>query len=204
MNLKQIFENFNAYDNKTALNIIKKNNENSLDVNDKNLIIVAGPNGSGKTTLVANLYNSRALSYPYLNADLFASTLLSFIADDLERNKSSMYYTMDKVAKYINIGKSFCYETVLSHPSKIELIKLAKEKGYKITSIFVYTNSPSINIERVKARAEQGGHDVPIDKIQSRYYRSIELSKELKLLSDKYYSFDNSKTLTIKNLEIEK
>lgn len=93
---------------------------------------------------------------------------------------------------------------MLSHPSKIELIKLAKEKGYKITSIFVYTNSPSINIERVKARAEQGGHDVPIDKIQSRYYRSIELSKELKLLSDKYYSFDNSKILIIKNLEIEK
>ncbi len=27
MNLKQIFENINAYDNKTALNIIKKNNE---------------------------------------------------------------------------------------------------------------------------------------------------------------------------------
>ena len=44
MNLKQIFENFNAYDNKTALNIIKKNNENSLDVNDKNLIIIAPSN----------------------------------------------------------------------------------------------------------------------------------------------------------------
>lgn len=90
---------------------------------------------------------------------------------------------------------------MLSHPSKLELIKLAKEKGYEITSIFVYTNSPEINIERVAKRVEQGGHDVPKNKIVERYYRSLEFSKVLKEFSKNFYKFNNSKPLAITNLK---
>lgn len=204
-NITNCINNFKAYDNKSSLSIIKNlGSEEVLDKNDKRLFVIAGPNGSGKTTLIANMYKLGKLDVPYLNADLFASTLYSFISDEKDRNLKSMYYTMEKVEKFINIGKSFCYETVLSHPSKLELIKLAKEKEYEITSIFVYTNSPEINIERVAKRVEQGGHDVPKNKIVERYYRSLEFSKRLQELSNKFYIFDNSKDLNSMNAEVNK
>lgn len=194
---------FKAYDNKSSLAIIKKTGE-KFDKSDKRLFVVAGPNGSGKTTLIANLYNLGILDVPYINADLFASTLYSFITDERDRNLKSMYYTMDMVEKYINVGKSFCYETVLSHPSKIDLIKEAKARGYNVISIFVFLSSPEKNIERVKLRTSQGGHDVPEDKIRDRYIRSLKFSNMLENISDEFYRLDNSKTLPIVNLDREK
>ena len=190
---------FIAYDNKSALNIIK--NANTYGNNDKILLVVAGPNGSGKTTLISNLYQNNIINFDYLNADLFAIEKFSYILDENEKNMQSMFYTMKEVNNYINSGKSFCYETVLSHPSKIELVQNAKEQGFKIVSIFVYTKSPEINIERVGKRFLQGGHNVPKDKIISRYYRSIELSKKLKELSDEYYEFDNSLNKNIQKIK---
>ena len=197
-------KNFKAYDYKSSLRIIKNFNDKIFADNSKHLILVAGPNGSGKTTLIANMYKSGNLQLNYLNADLFAISKFNSIEDELKKNISSMYYTMDLVNKYIKNGKSFCYETVMSHPSKIDLIKKAKENGYKITSIFVYTQNPEINIQRVKLRVMQGGHDVSPEKIKSRYYRSLELSKQLESVSDVILRYDNSKNCLIVEDENQK
>ena len=161
--------------------------------NDKKILYVfAGPNGSGKSTLIANQYKGKKLYVEYVNADIYCNGIFGYVKNEDERNQKAMEYAMDKVLKNIDRGVAFCYETVLSHPSKIELIKKAKDYGFKIVSTFVYTYRPQINIKRVKIRAEQGGHDVPEDKIISRYYRSIKLAKELKAISDEFYKFDNS------------
>ncbi len=172
--------------------------------NDKTIYVFAGPNGSGKSTLLANLYFKHKLEAQYVNADLFCNKLFSDIENLDERNKKSMYYTMELVDNYIREGKSFCYETVLSHPSKLELLKKAKSEGYKIIAIYVKTVDPRINIERVERRTKQGGHYVPDDKVISRYYRSRELSKELRKIADKFYKIDNSidKSIT-KDYEID-
>ena len=42
----------------------------------------------------------------------------------------------------------------------------------------------------------EGGHDVPIPKIISRYYRSIANCVEVVPLIDRVYFYDNSKTDT--------
>jgi len=54
-------------------------------------------------------------------------------------------------------------------------MKQAVEQGYKVYLYFVSTESPYINIFRVAARKAKGGHNVPEDKIISRYYRSLGL-----------------------------
>ena len=79
---KQMFDinKFIAYDNKSALNIIK--NANTYGNNDKILLVVAGPNGSGKTTLISNLYQNNIINFDYLNADLFAIEKFSYILDE--------------------------------------------------------------------------------------------------------------------------
>lgn len=95
--------------------------------------------------------------------------------------------------KLLSDGKKFSFETVFSHPSKIDIIKAAKEAGYKVYLYFVSTKDPEINIYRVKVvRVGKNGHDVPKDKIISRYYRSMDLMYEAAQHTYQSYFFDNS------------
>ncbi|MBS4029137.1 MAG: zeta toxin family protein, partial [Ignavibacteriales bacterium] len=70
--------------------------------------------------------------------------------------------------KLIESGQSFCYETVLSHPSKLKLLEQANVKGYKTYLYFVFTDDWRLNIERVKLRVQEGGHNVDDKKIEQR------------------------------------
>ena len=81
----------------------------------------------------------------------------------------------------------FCFETVMSHHSKIEEIKEAKQKGYKTYLYFICIDDPEVNVSRVENRVEKGGHNVSAEKISSRYY-NIEMIENV----DKCYLFDNS------------
>jgi len=91
-------------------------------------------------------------------------------------------------------NKKFSFETVFSHSSKLELMKSAIKAGYKVYLYFVSTESPEINKYRVKKiRVEEGGHDVPEDKIESRYYRSLSFLYEAAQLSYHTFFFDNSR-----------
>jgi len=86
----------------------------------------------------------------------------------------------------------FCFETVMSHPSKIEEIKEAKQKGYKTYLYFICIDDPEVNVSRVENRVSKGGHNVALEKISSRYYNT--LSNLLPMIEnvDKCYLFDNS------------
>ncbi len=185
-----------AYSNKVT-NQILEGASNIVDNYEKTLFVFAGPNGSGKSTLLANVYFDGLLNSKYVNADMFCRTIFGDIKDINKRNETSMYYTMEMVNKSIKEGKSFCYETVMSHPSKIDIIQNAKDNGYKIISVLVYTENPQINVHRVEMRAKQGGHDVPKDKIIARYYRTMALAQKLEQISDEFYKFDNSAELEI-------
>lgn len=86
----------------------------------------------------------------------------------------------------------FCFETVMSHSSKIDEIKTAKTKGYKTYLYFICTDDPEVNISRVENRVEKGGHDVPSERIKSRYYNTLTNLMSAIENSDKCYLFDNS------------
>ena len=86
----------------------------------------------------------------------------------------------------------FCFETVMSHPSKIEEIKEAKQKGYKTYLYFICIDDPEVNVSRVENRVEKGGHNVAPDKISSRYYNTLNNLMQMIENVDKCYLFDNS------------
>lgn len=86
----------------------------------------------------------------------------------------------------------FCFETVMSHPSKTEEIIEAKRNGYKTYLYFICTDSPQVNISRVENRVAKGGHDVKTSKIESRYYQALKNLKSAIENTDKCYFFDNS------------
>ncbi len=89
-------------------------------------------------------------------------------------------------------GKSFTFETVMSHPDKLRFLKKAKDQGYRIYLYFIATDDPSININRVNIRVAQDGHKVNPNTIIKRYYKSLENLKEAVMLSNRAYLFDNS------------
>lgn len=87
---------------------------------------------------------------------------------------------------------SFSQETVFSHLSKVEALRHAKSAGYRTYLYYVATSTPVINQERVANRYSQGGHDVPPDKIVSRYARSLAHLKDAIPYLSRAFFFDNS------------
>ena len=80
----------------------------------------------------------------------------------------------------------------MSHPSKIDEIKEAKQKGYKTYLYFICIDDPEVNVSRVENRVEKGGHDVAPDKISSRYYSTLNNLIHMIENVDKCFLFDNS------------
>jgi predicted ABC-type ATPase len=94
--------------------------------------------------------------------------------------------------KHIEAGHSFTFESVLSHPSKIDFLEKAKQKGYRIYLYYIATESADININRVNIRISQNGHSVPEKTIRSRYERSLALLYKTIKVSNRAFLFDNS------------
>lgn len=92
----------------------------------------------------------------------------------------------------ITQNKSFSFETVMSHTSKIDEIKQVVSLGYNAYLYFVCIDSPEVNVSRVNNRVEKGGHEVAEDKIIDRYYRTLENLHLALPHCYRAYLFDNS------------
>ncbi|MFN8309989.1 MAG: zeta toxin family protein [Chitinophagales bacterium] len=82
------------------------------------------------------------------------------------------------VEKLMPTKQSFCFETVMSHSSKLKLLDLAVANGYKTYLYFVFTEDPQLNKFRVKQRVLEGGHSVDEQKITNRFFKSFQILPE--------------------------
>jgi len=127
-----------------------------------------------------------------------AAGRLTFAADRLDFGKVVVNSYFASVAcdflrqKLLARKISFTFETVMSHQSKVDLLAQAQAAGYRTYLYFVATDDPAINISRVRNRVNLKGHDVPEDKITTRYYRSLGLLMEAIQHTNRAYVFDNS------------
>jgi predicted ABC-type ATPase len=154
------------------------------------LWLIAGPNGSGKTTF----YYQRLSSHIpiFVNADEIAQGL----GRDPDNAEATDYRAAElaeeRRLELIKTGKTFAAETVFSHPSKVTLLQMAKTSGYITHLVFIATENPEINVERVAHRVRRGGHNVSTDKVISRYERSLENLVRSIVVADNIYIVDNS------------
>lgn len=156
------------------------------------LIVIAGPNGSGKTSVTQRfLHHEWGEGVTYINPDQVAKDIFG----DWNSNSSVL-----KAANYCEQWRerclkeriSFVFETVFSSQDKIDFIMRAKQAGYFIRVFFIATSHPSINASRIANRVMEGGHDVPITKIISRFYKSIMNCEIIAKFVDRLYVYDNS------------
>ena len=89
-------------------------------------------------------------------------------------------------------SEKFSFETVMSHPSKLQFMRQAKQLGFKTYLYFVALTNPRLNVKRVENRVQQGGHDVPEQKIRERYIRTMDQLFDALSIADRAYLFDNS------------
>lgn len=89
------------------------------------IVVFAGPNGSGKSTITGDEW----IKGDYINADDIQAEqgLTALEAADLA--ETSMY-------DHLWRGETFTFETVLSSPRKMKLLREAKEKGYFIRGYY--------------------------------------------------------------------
>ena len=156
------------------------------------LIVVCGPNGSGKTSITHKILNHKWIENSiYINPDEIANHRFGDW-NSLDAIIKAANYAKQLREKCIEDGISFIFETVLSTEDKIEFLFKAKQKGYFIRVFFVGTESPTINAARIVQRVMNGGHDVPIIKIISRYSKSIANCSVIARFVDRLYVYDNS------------
>ena len=93
--------------------------------------------------------------------------------------------------QYLKHRISFSFETVFSHPAKIDILRRAQAAGFKTYMYFVATENPVINVNRIKERVALGGH-VPEEKTRSRYLRCMEQVRYALPYLNRAYFFDNS------------
>jgi predicted ABC-type ATPase len=156
------------------------------------LLLVAGPNGAGKTTVTERgLAHQWFTGCEYINPD--------FIARDEFGDWNSPAAVMQAATRAeamreacLREQRSVAFESVFSAPDKVDFVRRAQAAGYFTRVFFVATSDPAINAARVARRVMQGGHDVPIQKIITRYFRSIANCSLIAPAMDRLYLYDNS------------
>ncbi|MBR6294416.1 MAG: zeta toxin family protein [Lachnospiraceae bacterium] len=156
------------------------------------LIVIAGPNGSGKTTITSKILRHEWMEDAvYVNPDQVAQERFGDW-NSKEAVIQAVHYCEKQREDCLLAGKSLIFETVLSSDGKVDFIRRAREAGFFIRIFFVATSHPSINASRIAQRVMEGGHDVPITKVISRYSKSILNCKRCVSLADRVYVYDNS------------
>jgi predicted ABC-type ATPase len=154
--------------------------------------VIAGPNGAGKTTITARLRADHwSAGVEYLNPDEVARDQFGDWNDPEDVLRAARW-TQARREHLLASGLGIAFETVFSAPDKVDFLQKARRAGYFVRVFFVGTCDPRINAARVADRVIRGGHTVPIDKIVSRYERSMANLPLAIEIAHRVYVFDNS------------
>ena len=139
----------------------------SFPIDQRPLIVaVAGPNGAGKTTFYHSHLKPAGLRF--INADVLALEL-DMVPYAAARVAGSLRSAL------VDQRESFVFETVFSDPvgDKLAFLNDAVERGYMVVLCFIGISGPEVSEQRVAMRVSQGGHDVPSEKLVTRYPRTL-------------------------------
>ncbi len=155
--------------------------------------LLAGPNGAGKSSLYRALLAENVIDakLEFVNADIYERDHLKRVKNPLKRTEAARAWAEGRRSDLLQSKTSFVSETVFSHASKIELIETAKKAGYQIVLYIVALDDPETLVQRVSKRVREGGHNVPTEKVLSRYPRTLaNLAKALPL-ADLAFLYDS-------------
>ncbi|WP_027390712.1 zeta toxin family protein [Chrysiogenes arsenatis] len=190
------------------------------------LRLVAGPNGSGKTTLTKELIRKNIPLGQYLNPDDIARHISinaiidgmynerGFVGSDRKPKEFSSNFenifaailaqnvSLGLREDWVELGLSMTCESVMSDKRHLDFVDRAIKSGYEVYLYYICISDPERNIERVRQRVDNGGHDVPQEKIVERHRKSLLHLFDMAVKCKRVYLFDNSHENSIHFAEI--
>ena len=159
--------------------------------NKKQLYIISGCNGAGKTTASFTILPEILGCKEFINADEIAKGLSPFQPESVAVQAGRiMLARMDEL---LQKGETFAFETTLATKSYKQKIEWAQANDYEVTLLFFWLDSPNIAKKRVAQRVAEGGHNIPLETIERRYYNGIANLFTIYIdMVDICYRFDNS------------
>ena len=136
-----------------------------------NLYIIAGCNGAGKTTASFTILPEILHCKEFVNADNIAAGISPFNPEGVAIEAGRIM--LKRIDELLIEGADFAFETTLSTKTFVAFIREAQSHGYKVTLLYFWLDSPEMAYQRVATRVSKGGHNIPVDVIERRYYRGI-------------------------------
>lgn len=137
----------------------------------KKLYIIAGCNGAGKTTASFTILPEVLNCREFINADEIAKGLSPFQPETVAVQAGRIMLT--RIDELLHQGVDFAFETTLATKSYKQKIIEAQANGYEVTLLFFWLRNVTMAKERVAQRVAEGGHNIPIETIERRYYNGI-------------------------------
>ena len=159
----------------------------------KNLYIISGCNGAGKTTASYTVLPDILHCKEFVNADEIARGLSPFNPNSVAIEAGRLM--LKRIEYLLERNESFSVETTLATKSYINLVRRAQKKGYKVSVLFFWLNSPDLALLRVAERVAKGGHDIPEMIVRRRYVAGIRNLFSLFMSEVDYWGiYDNSES----------
>lgn len=157
--------------------------------------IFAGVNGAGKTSIYNSIYYNENKDEKRINTDEMVARIGSWKDTNLQIKCAREAVKLIK--SYISEGISFNQETTLSGKSIINNIKTSKQRGFYVVMNYVGLENPQIAKDRVRLRINKGGHGIPDDAIERRYYESLKNLNDVIKVCDEVNIYDNTEMFKI-------
>jgi predicted ABC-type ATPase len=154
--------------------------------------VIAGPNGAGKSTTAPEILRGALGVDEFVNADVIANGLSAF-------NPQAVAITagramLKRLHELAAARANFAFETTLASRSFAPWLAELQKEGYAFHLVYVWLSAPKVALARVESRVRMGGHFVPPETIQRRYYRGLLNFFDLYLpLATTWECYDNSK-----------
>lgn len=154
------------------------------------MIVVAGPPGSGKSSL----YPLSSFGCAYFNADDRAAELNggSYVAIPVGVrqivNREFEAFVLGSIERRV----SFAIETTLRSDITFEQARLAKEAGLQVEMRYLALRDFETHLERVKARADAGGHSASEATLRRIYDASLRNLRRAIQELDLVWAYDNT------------
>jgi predicted ABC-type ATPase len=160
-------------------------------VSNPNIVLIGGPNGAGKSTIARSVLADLIGLGEFVNADTLAAGLNGF---DPERAAFAAGRIMlQRLRELAEARASFAFESTLASRTFAPWLIARAAEGYEINVVFVWLNSPSMAVRRVRARVLAGGHSIPEEVVRRRYARSVVNFVNLyKPIAHRWRVYDNS------------